>query len=188
MFRALVVLAALSFAVVSSHENPDCDIEPEHRVDAWDGEFDLHGCEERGYCWSESPSHNPGPSCFHHAEVEGHASEGECDAARQQERRDCLPGGGDAHDCGASRACSSPRPRAPPPLARDRPPPRARPPTHTLQSTRAAAGRPARTTRIRIVITRLVRASRPSCEAQQKRNKARGVVGGSKLHGEGGGG
>ena len=130
MFRALVVLAALSFAVVSSHENPDCDVEPEHRVDAWDGEFDLHGCEERGFCWNESPSHNPGPSCFHHAEVEGHASEGECDAARQQERRDCLPGGGDAHDCGASRACSSPRPRAPPPLARHRPPPRARPP-HT---------------------------------------------------------
>jgi hypothetical protein len=103
-FAALIAVAR----VVLANEHPDCSVDPSSRVDAWDGEFNLHDCEALGYCWSEAPPENPGPSCYHHAEVEGHASEGECTAARQTERRDCLPGGGDAYACVEKGCCWMP--------------------------------------------------------------------------------
>ena len=102
-----LLLTAL-FAAVAASEHPDCEVDPSARVDAWDGEFNLRDCEALGFCWREAPPENPGPSCYLHAEVEGHASAGECKAAREQERRDCLPNGGGADECVARGCCWTP--------------------------------------------------------------------------------
>ena len=106
MFAGAFLALILTVALASEH--PDCNVDPSSRVDAWDGEFNLRDCEALGFCWGEAPPENPGPSCFLHAEVEGHASQGECKAAREQERRDCLPGGGGADECVERGCCWTP--------------------------------------------------------------------------------
>ncbi len=100
----MLALLSLLISAALADEHPGCNVDPQSRVDAWDGEYDLRDCEPRGFCWHEAPPENPGPSCYHHAEIEGHATEGECTAARQLERRDCLSGGGSAEEC-VSRGC-----------------------------------------------------------------------------------